>query len=216
MPGVATILRVDDLPLYGGALCLHLVNTVEWRAQPAHALDVLYTPDDLAHWTRHVELADADAEAAQHTAVAADPAAAGAELAAATTLREAIHDAVRALVDGQPSPAPALDVIRAAYADALAGATLVPDADGAIRPVFDTSDLRLARHASAASAIALLGDPALLPRLRRCDGWDCGWLFLDTSRGGQRRWCSMDGCGSRAKMRRRYARLKPSSGPRAS
>jgi len=186
---VPTILRVDDLPLYGGTLCLHLVNTVEWRAQPAHALDVLYMPDDLAHWTRHVGLADAAEEAVQHAAVRAHPVMAERELAAATALREAIHDAVRALVDGG-TPAPsALDTIRASYAEALAAANLAPDTEGAIRPVFDPSDLRLARHSAAASAIALLGDAGLHPRLRRCDGWDCGWLFLDTSRGGRQRWC---------------------------
>jgi predicted RNA-binding Zn ribbon-like protein len=216
---VPTILCVDDLPLYGGALCLHLVNTVEWRAQPAHALDVLYTPDDLAHWTRHVGLADGDAEAAQHAAIAADPGAADAELQAAKTVREAIHDAVAALVAGAHAPPAALETIRAAYAEGLAAATLAPDDDGAIRPVFDPTHPRLARHAAAASAVELLGDAALLPRLRRCDGWDCGWLFLDTSRSGRRRWCSMDGCGSRDKMRRRYARLtgsNPSSVRRAS
>jgi predicted RNA-binding Zn ribbon-like protein len=213
---VPTILRVDDLPLYGGTLCLHLVNTVEWRAQPAHALDVLYTPDDLAHWTRHVGLADAEEEAVQHAVVSAHPIVAERELAAARTLREAIYDVVAGIVDAQLPPATALETIRSSYAEALAAATLAADADGAIRPVFDPTDLRLARHSAAASAIALLGDAALQPRLRRCDGWDCGWLFLDTSRGGRRRWCSMDGCGSRAKMRRRYARLNPASAPRAS
>jgi predicted RNA-binding Zn ribbon-like protein len=212
---VVFILRVDDLPLYGGALCLDLVNTVEWRAQPAHSLDVLYTADDLAHWTRRVGLTDDEAEAALHAAVAARPTAGQLELEAARAVREAIHDTVVALIGGEPAPRHALDTIRASYADALADATLEPDAGGAIRPVFDPTDLRVARYSAAASAMSLLGNPALHPRLRRCDGWDCGWLFLDTSRGGRRRWCSMDGCGSRAKMRRRYARLRDASGPPA-
>ncbi|TIU06903.1 MAG: CGNR zinc finger domain-containing protein, partial [Mesorhizobium sp.] len=30
----------------------------------------------------------------------------------------------------------------------------------------------------------------------------CGWLFLDTSRGGKRRWCSMRTCGNREKVSR--------------
>jgi predicted RNA-binding Zn ribbon-like protein len=60
----------------------------------------------------------------------------------------------------------------------------------------------------AADAVALLADPAVLARLKRCPGRDCGWLFLDAS--GRRRWCSMDSCGSREKMRRLYARRKGS------
>jgi predicted RNA-binding Zn ribbon-like protein len=32
----------------------------------------------------------------------------------------------------------------------------------------------------------------------------CGWLFVDRSRNGNRRWCDMRTCGSRDKMRRYY------------
>jgi predicted RNA-binding Zn ribbon-like protein len=37
-------------------------------------------------------------------------------------------------------------------------------------------------------------------RLRSCPR--CDWLFLDTSRGGKRRWCSMRTCGNREKVSR--------------
>jgi predicted RNA-binding Zn ribbon-like protein len=37
-------------------------------------------------------------------------------------------------------------------------------------------------------------------RLRACPR--CGWLFIDTSRGGKRRWCNMRICGNREKMSR--------------
>jgi predicted RNA-binding Zn ribbon-like protein len=36
-------------------------------------------------------------------------------------------------------------------------------------------------------------------RVRRCAGPRCGALFLDTSRPGTRRWCSMEICGNQAK-----------------
>jgi predicted RNA-binding Zn ribbon-like protein len=62
------------------------------------------------------------------------------------------------------------------------------------------------RFAVAVDAIALLGDPARLSRVRACPGRNCGWLFLDTS--GRRRWCSMETCGSREKMRRMYERRR--------
>ncbi|MFI0355774.1 CGNR zinc finger domain-containing protein [Actinomadura sp. 9N407] len=45
-------------------------------------------------------------------------------------------------------------------------------------------------------------------RLRRCAGHDCVLWFLDTSRNGRRRWCSMTGCGNRAKARAHYVREK--------
>lgn len=48
-------------------------------------------------------------------------------------------------------------------------------------------------------------DPA---RLRACAADDCVRWFVDTSKGGRRRWCSMSRCGNRAKVaryRRRHA-----------
>jgi predicted RNA-binding Zn ribbon-like protein len=45
--------------------------------------------------------------------------------------------------------------------------------------------------------------------IRQCDGVACGWLFLDTSRNGKRRWCDMRDCGNRAKAKRHYQRNRP-------
>jgi predicted RNA-binding Zn ribbon-like protein len=43
-------------------------------------------------------------------------------------------------------------------------------------------------------------------RVRRCANERCQWLFLDDSKSGTRRWCSMTTCGNRAKARRHYLR----------
>jgi len=43
-------------------------------------------------------------------------------------------------------------------------------------------------------------------RLRMCAGPDCGWLYVDRSRNGLRRWCEMETCGTLEKSRRRAAR----------
>ena len=45
-------------------------------------------------------------------------------------------------------------------------------------------------------------------RVRECANDKCLWLFLDESKNGTRRWCSMSACGNRAKAHRHYARLK--------
>ncbi|MEU9869214.1 CGNR zinc finger domain-containing protein [Actinomadura sp. NPDC048021] len=44
-------------------------------------------------------------------------------------------------------------------------------------------------------------------RLRHCEGTGCVLWFLDTSRSGRRRWCSMSGCGNRAKVKAHYQRI---------
>lgn len=50
-----------------------------------------------------------------------------------------------------------------------------------------------------------LGDLLAAPecmRVRVCDADDCGWLFVDGSRGGSRRWCDTADCGNLARVRR--------------
>ncbi|MBW8872916.1 MAG: CGNR zinc finger domain-containing protein, partial [Leifsonia sp.] len=43
-------------------------------------------------------------------------------------------------------------------------------------------------------------------RIRECSAEDCRLVYLDTSRSGTRRWCSMHRCGNRAKVREHRAR----------
>lgn len=43
-------------------------------------------------------------------------------------------------------------------------------------------------------------------RIRKCGGQDCGWVYVDRSRNGLRRWCRMETCGTQAKSRRRRER----------
>lgn len=54
----------------------------------------------------------------------------------------------------------------------------------------------------ARDAVALLAAEADgAARIRRCAASDCGIVFHDESRTGTRRWCSMQRCGNRAKVR---------------
>ncbi|MFF5444634.1 CGNR zinc finger domain-containing protein [Streptomyces sp. NPDC012888] len=45
-------------------------------------------------------------------------------------------------------------------------------------------------------------------RIRKCASDSCVLHFLDVSRNGTRRWCSMERCGNRAKASRHYARTR--------
>jgi predicted RNA-binding Zn ribbon-like protein len=61
----------------------------------------------------------------------------------------------------------------------------------------------------AGEALSLFCSPKAA-RVMVCGGGNCGWLFLDESRGKRRRWCDMNACGSRAKARRYYEKNKGS------
>jgi predicted RNA-binding Zn ribbon-like protein len=57
----------------------------------------------------------------------------------------------------------------------------------------------------AREMIELLSGP-LAERIRECASDDCPLVFVDTSRPGARRWCAMERCGNRHKLRALRAR----------
>jgi predicted RNA-binding Zn ribbon-like protein len=58
-----------------------------------------------------------------------------------------------------------------------------------------------------AVAIAEAAATGTWARLKCCPGRQCGWAFYDRSASSRSRWCSMQVCGARAKMRAYRGRL---------
>ncbi|WP_170947120.1 CGNR zinc finger domain-containing protein [Bordetella genomosp. 2] len=122
--------------------------------------------------------------------------------------RENAYEVLAAVAHGLPPPAAGVARLENDLRAALRHATLRLSAPGpgAWRVDAAAAGLDLPRHRLALAAQTLIAD-GLLPRLRQCEA--CSWLFLDTSRGGRRRWCSMATCGNRAKARRHYRAQSP-------
>ncbi|MCS0602535.1 CGNR zinc finger domain-containing protein [Streptomyces sp. LP11] len=59
----------------------------------------------------------------------------------------------------------------------------------------------------ARDAVELLTDPVALAAVRVCEGEDCPLVYLDTSRGRRRRWCSSEVCGNRERVARHRRRV---------
>jgi predicted RNA-binding Zn ribbon-like protein len=191
----------DTIHLWGGALCLDFANTVDWSDMDeprGRETDALGEPDDVVRWGRRLEILTDGAPAD----VTDD------ELAACHALRAAVHATFAAIASGKEPPATALDTLTGTLAEAAAAGRLVPHAHAWVL-AWPPADARQVRFSAAVDAVAMLADPARLARVRRCPGRGCGWLFLDAS--GRRRWCSMQTCGSRAKMRRLYERRRSAS-----
>jgi len=113
----------------------------------------------------------------------------------ARRLREAMRTIIDSARQGLRYPAPARHIINAA-ARLPSPVPILAD-DGQLHWHADdpiTATLSLV----ARDALDLTFSP-LLARVRQCAGTDCGALFVDTSRPGHRRWCSMNTCGNRAK-----------------
>jgi predicted RNA-binding Zn ribbon-like protein len=194
--------------LLGERLCLDFANTVE--SPRGVALDFLPDYTALVRWGRHSDLLD-DTQVARLVAKATrHPVRAEAAFGLAIALRAAVQRTFAAIA-ARSDPAEAdLATIQRVYISGLAHARL-EERDG--RREWEWSD-EVAHHLDgllwpiARSAVELLtrGDPA---RVKECAGPEgCGWLFYDLSKNASRRWCSMEGCGSQAKMRRYHARRR--------
>ena len=201
--------RTQDFPrLLGGRLCLLFANTVEAPAS-ASPLDFLGSYSDLARWGWHAGVLEQTEAEWLAAAAERDPQDSAAALRRALALRDAVDRLFRAVARSGTPDEHDLALVWREHAAAVAHGRLLPAGDGYAWSWEGTPvDLGRPLWPVARSAVELLtgGD---LRRVRECPGaGDCGWLFHDTSRNGARRWCSMEGCGSRVKMRRHYARQR--------
>lgn len=161
-----------------GSRALDLIATVADR--PGAHRERLQTPDDLDRWLAESELVTT-------------PAASTADLTDARALREAMWSLVeRSLADGTPRPAD-----RRLVNEWAARHPHVPQLGPAWSPASGgRSDVGTALSALARDAVDLLAGPDRT-RIRRCGR--CTLHFVDRSRPGTRRWCSMELCGNRSK-----------------
>jgi predicted RNA-binding Zn ribbon-like protein len=83
----------------------------------------------------------------------------------------------------------------------------VRTADGALVRTLDGNPACAALLAVVArDAVELLTDPAVRTSLRQCAGDNCPIVYVDTSRGRRRRWCSSETCGNRERVARHRRR----------
>jgi predicted RNA-binding Zn ribbon-like protein len=190
---------VKLLPLVGGALCLDFANTVDPRSGSERE-EFLDSYPALVEWAVHAGAIAVPVGRRLVTAGAHEPARAQRVLRRALALREAIYR----LFAGQAS-ARSRDDDLALVTDELhrAFAASALERRGAEYVFTFAGDDALDQMLwpVARSALELLTSPDLA-RVKECDGVPCGWLFLDRSKAGRRRWCSMDSCGNRVKARR--------------
>ncbi len=192
--------ELAELAVVGGHPALDLANTVAPR--PPGPVELEFLPDaaHVLEWARRVGVVDGAEAGRIERAWSRSPGSTDAALADVLALR-ALIDPVLA---GQR-----LDTLTRRWATAISRSELVPAGQGAATLVIGTEPTLMIPDRLADAVVDLLRTVDL-SRLRTCplpEG-GCGWLFLDRSRNGSRKWCSMDDCGTQAKSRRLTARRR--------
>jgi predicted RNA-binding Zn ribbon-like protein len=197
--------------LTGGRPCLDFVNTVSGDREGAPR-ERIEDYAALVAWARQSGTVD-PAHARRLLAEARRRPADAAEVHRdALLLREALFRIFLAVAEGAEPPED--DVARlSGHLAAAAGHRRLERRDGAWALVWaDPGDgLDAPLWSVAASASELLTSEADLRRVRVCglhETRECSWLFMDQTRAGTRRWCSMKDCGNKAKARRHYERTR--------
>ncbi len=186
--------------------CLDFVNTEPMRE--GTRVDLLGEFTDLVRWLREAGLLS---EEAGRRALARwqGTAEARAALAEAKALRGALRAGVERLVAGRAVGAGMIRAVNRVLAARPNYRRLVREGQGYGTKSVAVEESAVGLLAPVAESAAWLlerGDPSLV---RRCGGPACVLFFYDTTKNRSRRWCSMEGCGSRAKAVAYYRRRHP-------
>jgi len=171
----------DGFKFRAGHVVLDLTATMAARLK-ASPQELLVQPGDLGRWLIAAEIADAMPEVTQT------------DLALAKSLRESIYSLAMARLDRRVLPDEPRRELNRVAAKASAIPQLTKDSGIHLSGRTQAVLVSIARD-----AIVLFASD-MSKRIRQCEGKTCALLFVDISRSGDRRWCSMSGCGNRAKV----------------
>ena len=190
----------EPIPAPDDDLCLAYANTRYWRGTATPTED-LRGIDDLLRWAETTERLPP--AMVQHFAARwhDEP---GAIFSEAIALRETIFRCFAATASQRAPAEPDIASLNAAL-------TRAPPRQRVCRGGWDVGAPEPSASALLAPALWSAADLLVgnqLARVRQCANPECSWLFLDNSKSGNRRWCSMSACGNRAKAHRHYIRSK--------
>lgn len=175
----------------GGCLSLDFAVTLGDRHDdPIERLD---GPEDMGRWLVEAGMVEAP--------IGVDEA----ELGVAKGLREAIYGLLAARVLGAPFDRGDLEEVNS-WAQRPTRVMRLAETTEGFEVERSEASMNLLLTEIARDAVTLLGGLDA-GRLRECQNPTCSMIFLDSSHGGRRRWCSMEGCGNLSKTSR-YRRRK--------
>jgi predicted RNA-binding Zn ribbon-like protein len=202
-----TTSRAGSLPLVGSDLAFDFTNTASGRDTPLHK-EHLRTPENVIAWSRHAKVLTPEDGAAIERMISGKPSLGRNLLARAHQLREVIYRIGAAIAHGELPATSDADALARIHASCVARARLTPFRGNFVwswRPADGFAEAILGPIALSALTLLVQSD---VSRIKQCAGDHCGWLFFDTTKNKQRRWCEMEVCGNRAKQKAHRARIQ--------
>lgn len=189
--------------LFGGILCLDFTNTLYGHGNPIH--EYLMDYRDVVLWSRHVGILDTNRTESLLSEWEQSPARFEAVFRQTIQLREMLYRIFASLAHDESPQKDDLKQLHQTWLENEAHSQLVQTESGFVMGWEEEKNIDSMLWPITRSAVELLTSEEL-QRVKQCGR--CDWLFIDRSRNRSRRWCSMDACGNRIKMARRYEREK--------
>jgi predicted RNA-binding Zn ribbon-like protein len=197
--------RAGSIARISGHPALDFANTAGWHASDERS-EWLTSYDEWLAWLRAGSTLPASALRALAADSARDAARSQRALKRVLDHRELVYRVFTAVAHDRTPADVDLAAMHRARVDAL----------GAADPRWqrgrytldwsrNASDLLAPLHPLMLAATELL-ESSRTERLRQCGNHPCGWLFLDQSKNGTRRWCSSAECGNASRVREFRAR----------
>jgi predicted RNA-binding Zn ribbon-like protein len=187
-------------------LCLDFADTVDWRTS-SHPKDRILTYGDLVGWSLKNGALAADEAAALDNLVLRNPSFKEDAMKDARRLREATYRIFSAVAHGKRIDPNNLETLNEILSRGLGKMKVEAAKEGYAWTWGGDLKAEAMLYPVARSAAELLTSDDLM-RVKECanEHGGCGSLFLDCSKGQTRKWCSMEPCGNRAKLRTYYVK----------
>ena len=199
---------IETLTIDGGWLALDFVNTISNRNVEPPQFDYLTSYPIILDWTKRVNLLKTSEVRILEKYALEHPIESAKSWIRALEAREMLFTIFQCIVKGKTPATREQNLFNAWLSRSLRKSQVeFVDASSSIRASWNIAleDLDKPIYLIIKSAYDLLLG-GQLNRIKECG--TCGWLFLDKSKNGSRRWCNMDTCGSQQKSKNYYHRKK--------
>jgi predicted RNA-binding Zn ribbon-like protein len=204
-----TVIRtLENLQLDGGCFVFDFINTVNTR-KPVPEFEYLNTFEDFLAWSAKVGLLREKRLKALREHAFVKRKLAAAELRNVIGVRENLYQLFSAIASGKSPAAAVVNAFNERLSLAFQKIDMRISAVAAkLHFNNDVVSLDEPLNSIFKSAFDILTGEDF-ERIKECPR--CGWLFLDISKNGKRRWCNMNVCGSREKSLDYYYRKTKTS-----
>lgn len=192
---IVVSVKTDEMtfPFVGNNLAIDFLNTQ--IVDRGEIIELLNEPQDLYDW-------------ACEAGISVDSNVKNQELVGSLELRRALKDIFLSVLNNQTIPKKTYKIFNQYLLNHLTEQKLT-SVNGVLvlQPIHKKLSIDNLLGFVANEA-ALLLTSKKINKLKRCSNPKCILLFLDISKAGKRRWCSMDVCGNRAKAANHYINSK--------